>query len=262
MLPGPPTVFQSILDHPRFSEFDLSSLRLSVTGAAVVPVEVVRRMREELRFQTVVTGYGLTETTGTVSMCRHDDPPEIVATTVGRPLAGVEVKVVDDSGTEQATGDPGEILVRGFNVMKEYFNDPEATRQAIDTDRWLHTGDIGFVGEDGNVRITDRKKDMYISGGFNVYPAEVEGLILGHPSVAQVAVIGVPDGRLGEVGHAVVVARSEAAWDEAEFLQWCRANMANYKVPRKVRVVDTLPLNPSGKVQKFKLREEAGASSS
>lgn len=259
MLPGPPTVFQAILDHPRFVEFDLSSLRLSVTGAAVVPVEVVRRMREDLRFETVVTGYGLTETTGTVSMCRHDDPAEIVATTVGRPLPGVEVQVVDDSGEEQETGHPGEILVRGFNVMKEYFDDPDATGRAIDAQGWLRTGDVGYVGADGNLRITDRKKDMYISGGFNVYPAEVEGLILHHPAVAQVAVIGVPDARLGEVGQAVIVHRAGAEWDEAGFLQWCRDHMANYKVPRGVRVVDALPLNPSGKVMKYKLREEAGA---
>ncbi|HET6874385.1 MAG TPA: FadD3 family acyl-CoA ligase [Acidimicrobiales bacterium] len=257
MLPGPPTVFQSILDHPSFDRFDLSSLRLSVTGAAVVPVEVIRRMREDLRFETVVTGYGLTETTGTVSMCRHDDSAETIATTVGRPLPGVEVKVVDDAGTEQPPGQAGEILVRGFNVMKEYFHNPQATREAIDADGWLRTGDIGFVGDDGNIRITDRKKDMYISGGFNVYPAEVEGLILRHPAVAQVAVIGVPDGRLGEVGQAVVVPRSWADWDEGEFLQWCRDNMANYKVPRHVRLVEALPLNPSGKVMKYKLREEA-----
>ena len=232
MLPGPPTVFQSILDHPRFAEFDLSSLRLSVTGAAVVPVEVVRRMREDLRFETVVTGYGLTETTGTVSMCRHDDPPETVATTVGRPLPGVEVKVVDDEERTLPRGEPGEILVRGFNVMKEYFADPAATAQAMDAEGWLRTGDIGFVGEDGNIRITDRKKDMYICGGFNVYPAEVEGIMLRHPSVAQVAVVGVPDPRLGEVGHAVVVPRAGVEWDTEAFLGWCRESMANYKVPR------------------------------
>ena len=259
MLPGPPTVFQSILDHPRFAEFDLSSLRLSVTGAAVVPVEVVRRMREDLRFETVVTGYGLTETTGTVSMCRHDDPPETVATTVGRPLPGVEVKVVDDEERALPRGEPGEILVRGFNVMKEYFADPAATAQAIDTEGWLRTGDIGFVGDDGNIRITDRKKDMYICGGFNVYPAEVEGIMLRHPSVAQVAVVGVPDPRLGEVGHAVVVPRAGVEWDPETFLGWCRESMANYKVPRHVRTVDALPLNPSGKVMKFQLRDEATA---
>jgi acyl-CoA synthetase (AMP-forming)/AMP-acid ligase II len=259
MLPGPPTVFQSILDHPRFEEFDLTSLRLSVTGAAVVPVEVVRRMREDLRFETVVTGYGLTETTGTVSMCRHDDPPETVATTVGRPLNGVEVKVVDDEGRIAPPGATGEILVRGFNVMKEYFADPMATAQAIDTEGWLRTGDIGFVGDDGNLRITDRKKDMYICGGFNVYPAEVEGIMLHHPSVAQVAVVGIPDPRLGEVGHAVVVPRTGTAWNSDAFLAWCRDAMANYKVPRSVRTVDALPLNPSGKVMKFRLRDEVAA---
>lgn len=258
MLPGPPTVFQSILEHPRFGEFDLGSLRLSVTGAAVVPVEVVQRMRDDLHFEHVVTGYGLTETTGTVSMCRFDDPLEVIANTVGRPLPGVEIKVVDEDGSTQA-GEPGEILVRGFNVMKEYFHDEEATRAAIDEEGWLRTGDIGLVDSDGNLRITDRKKDMYISGGFNVYPAEVEGIMLRHPGVSQVAVIGVPDDRLGEVGQAVVVRRHDAGWDDAEFLRWCKENMANYKVPRSVRVVDSLPLNPSGKVMKFKLRDEAGA---
>jgi acyl-CoA synthetase (AMP-forming)/AMP-acid ligase II len=217
-------------------------------------------MREDLHFETVVTGYGLTETTGTVSMCRHDDPAEIVATTVGRPLPGVEVKIVDDENAALGIGESGEILVRGFNVMKEYFHDPEATRQAVDGEGWLRTGDIGFLGDDGNLRVTDRKKDMYICGGFNVYPAEVEGLMLHHPSVAQVAVIGVPDSRMGEVGQAVVVVRTGTDWDEREFVEWCRANMANYKVPRQVRVVDALPLNPSGKVMKFKLREEAAAS--
>ena len=136
MLPGPPTVFQSILNHPDFASFDLSSLRLSVTGAAIVPVDVIRRMRDELRFETVVTGYGLTETTGTVSMCRHDDPPEVIATTVGRPLPGVSVRVVDDAGQLVAPGEPGEILVRGFNVMKEYFEDPGATKEAID-EEWM-----------------------------------------------------------------------------------------------------------------------------
>ena len=167
MLPGPPTVFQSILNHPDFASFDLSSLRLSVTGAATIPVDVIRRMRDELRFETVVTGYGLTETTGTVSMCRHDDPPEVIATTVGRPLPGVRVRIADDAGEPVAPGQPGEILVRGFNVMKEYFEDPKATEEAIDAEGWLRTGDIGFLGRDGNLRITDRKKDMYIVGGFN-----------------------------------------------------------------------------------------------
>lgn len=256
MLPGPPTVFQSILNHPDFASFDLTSLRLSVTGAAVVPVDVVRRMREELRFETVVTGYGLTETTGTVSMCRHDDSPEVIATTVGRPLPGVGVRIVDDAGQSVAPGQPGEILVRGFNVMKEYFEDAAATKEAIDQEGWLRTGDIGVLGDDGNLRITDRKKDMYIVGGFNAYPAEIEGIMVGHPGVGQVAVVGVPDERLGEVGVAFVVPRPGQTVDPDELVAWCRDHMANFKVPRTIRVVDALPLNPTGKVMKFQLRAD------
>ena len=205
MLPGPPTVFQTILDHPDLASFDLSSVRSSVTGAAVVPVEVIRRMREELKIRTVVTGYGMTETTGTISMCRYDDPPEVIANTVGRPIPGVEVRVVDDDGVDVAPGQPGELIVRGFNVMQGYFNDDEATDEQRSSDGWLRTGDIGFVDDDGNLHITDRKKDMFIVGGFNAYPAEIEAVLLHHPAVAQVAVVGVPDERMGEVGVAFVV---------------------------------------------------------
>jgi acyl-CoA synthetase (AMP-forming)/AMP-acid ligase II len=252
MLPGPPTVFQSILNHPDFASFDLSSLRLAVTGAAVVPVSIVRRMRDELQFENVVTGYGLTETTGTVSMCRHDDPPEVIAETVGRPLPGVEVRVVDDDGND---ADVGELLVRGFNVMKGYFNNPEATALAIDAGGWLKTGDIGLLDDGGNIRITDRKKDMFIVGGFNAYPAEIENAMLGHPDVAQVAVVGVPDDRLGEIGVAFVIPRPGHTIDPAEVVEWCKQRLANFKVPRRVVVVDALPLNPSGKVMKFVLRD-------
>jgi HIP---CoA ligase len=255
VLPGPPTVFQSMLEHPERERFDLSSLRLSVTGAATVPVEVVRRMRDDLHIATVVTGYGLTETTGTVSMCRHDDPPEVVATTVGKPLPGVSVRVSDDKGSPVPAGETGEILVKGFNVMRGYFDDPGATADAFDDAGYLHTGDIGLVGDDGNLRITDRKKDMFIVGGFNAFPAEIEGIMLTHPGVAQVAVVGRPDGRLGEVAQAYVVCRSGATVDEASLIVWCREHMANYKVPREVRFVDELPLTASGKVQRFRLRQ-------
>jgi acyl-CoA synthetase (AMP-forming)/AMP-acid ligase II len=258
VLPGPPTVFQSIWSHPGYGSFDLSSLRLSVTGAATVPVEVVRRMRQDLHIDTVVTGYGLTETTGTVTMCRHDDPPEIVATTVGRPLPGVDLRIVDTEGSDVAVGQAGEILVKGYNIMKGYFDDDEATAEAIDPEGWLRTGDIGYLGEDGNLRITDRKKDMFIVGGFNAYPAEIEGMMLQHPDVAQVAVIGVPDQRLGQVGMAFVVPTSGRRLDEDELVAWCRQHMANFKVPRRIRAVRELPLNPSGKVMKFKLRDEVG----
>jgi acyl-CoA synthetase (AMP-forming)/AMP-acid ligase II len=255
VLPGPPTVFQSMLEHPERAQFDLSSLRLSVTGAATVPVEVVRRMREDLHIATVVTGYGLTETTGTVSMCNHDDPPEVVATTVGRPLPGVSVRVADDKGHAVPTGETGEILVKGFNVMRGYFDDARATADAFDEDGYLHTGDIGLVGEDGNLRITDRKKDMFIVGGFNAFPAEIEGIMLTHPGVAQVAIVGAPDERLGEVAHAYVVRRGGDPVDEGRLIAWCREHMANYKVPREVHFVDQLPLTASGKVQRFRLRQ-------
>jgi acyl-CoA synthetase (AMP-forming)/AMP-acid ligase II len=255
VLPGPPTVFQSMLEHPDRSRYDLSTLRLSVTGAATVPVEVVRRMRDDLKIATVVTGYGLTETTGTVSMCRHDDPPEVIATTVGKPLDGVHVRVVADDGGDVQPGDAGEILVEGFNVMLGYFADEEATAAAVDPEGWLRTGDIGLVDEDGNLHITDRKKDMFIVGGFNAFPAEIEGIMLTHPSVAQVAVVGVPDERLGEIGQAFVVRRTgDEGVDESSLVAWCRDHMANYKVPRHIVFVDELPLTASGKVQRFRLR--------
>jgi len=256
VLPGPPTLYQSILDHPSRAGRDLSSLRLAVTGAAVVPVALVRRMRDELGFGTVLTAYGLTESTGTVTMCRRGDDPDTIATTSGRAIPGLEVKVVDDAGTELPRGEPGEIVVRGYTVVAGYFEDPEATAQAIDADGWLHTGDIGVMDDAGNVRITDRKKDMFVVGGFNAYPAEIEAVLSEHPAVSQVAVIGVPDGRLGEVGCAVVVPRPGADTTTlgGDLIAWARERMANYKVPRHVEVVDALPLNASGKVLKTELR--------
>jgi acyl-CoA synthetase (AMP-forming)/AMP-acid ligase II len=254
MLPGPPAIYQTILDHPELDRFDLSTLRLAVTGAASVPVEMIRRMREELTFRTIVTGYGLTESTGIATMCRHDDPIEVIANTAGRAIPDTEVLVVDDEGSEVRRGEPGEVVVRGYHVMQGYFGDDAATAEAIDADGWLHTGDVGVMDEAGNLRITDRTKDMFITGGFNAYPAEIEGMIMRHPAISQVAVIGVPDHRMGEVAKAFVVLRPGADWDEAAFLAWCRQEMANYKVPRSVEVLDVLPLTASGKVQKFELR--------
>jgi acyl-CoA synthetase (AMP-forming)/AMP-acid ligase II len=259
VLPGPPSVFQSILSDPNLPTFDFSSLRLSITGAAVVPVQVVERMRSELHIERVVTGYGLTETTGTVTMCHFDDPAEVIAATVGRPLPGVEVRIVDDLGAEVPTGQPGEVTVRGFNVMKGYFADPDATAAAIDPDGWMTTGDIGTLDERGYLRITDRKKDMFIVGGFNAYPAEIEKLMLDHPDIAQVAVVGVPDERLGEVGVAFVIARPGCAPSPDDIVAWSRDRMANFKVPRRVVITAELPLNPSGKVLKFRLRQQAAS---
>jgi acyl-CoA synthetase (AMP-forming)/AMP-acid ligase II len=256
MLPGPPTLYQSILDHPRRAAHDLSSLRLAVTGAAAVPVELVLRMRDELTFTTVLTAYGLTESTGVVTMCRQGDDPEVISHTSGRAIPGLEVRIVDAAGAEARPGEPGEIVVRGYTVVAGYFEDPDATAEAIDVEGWLHTGDIGVMDDDGNVRITDRLKDMFIVGGFNAYPAEIEGTLLRHTGVSQVAVVGVPDERMGEVGCAFVVARpgADAAALEKELPAWARDRMANYKVPRHVEVVEALPLNASGKVLKAELR--------
>ena len=261
MLPGAPAIYQTILDHPDLGRFDLSSLRLAVTGAATVPVEMIRRMASELTFTNIVTGYGLTEATGIVTMCRHTDDPETIANTAGRPLPDVEVRTVDEAGKDVPAGDPGEVVVRGYNVMAGYIGDPDASAATIDADGWLHTGDIGVFDRDGNLRITDRLKDMFIVGGFNAYPAEIENMLMEHPSVGQAAVVGVPDRRMGEVATAFVVPRAGATIDEAALIAWSRERMANYKVPRSVLVVDALPLNASGKVLKYVLRERAGTSS-
>ncbi len=258
MLPGPPTLFHTILDHPRRADYDLSTLRLAVTGAAAIPVELIVRMRDELTFETIITGYGLTEACGIATMCRFDDDPDTIATTSGRAIPDVEVIVVDPDGTEQPAGEPGEVVVRGYNVMLGYFDDPEETTATIDADGWLHTGDIGVMDVRGYLKITDRTKDMFIVGGFNAYPAEIENLMLHNDAIAQVAVIGIPDDRMGEVGMAFVVLRPGAHTTAAEITAWSRAYMANFKVPRRVEIVDQLPLNATGKVLKYELRARAG----
>jgi len=256
VLPGPPSVFQAILGHPGLPGWDLSSLRLSVTGAATVPVELIERMRRDLGFESVVTAYGLTETHGTASACVGSDPAETIATTVGRPLDGLEMRIVDDEGDTLEAGESGEVAIRGFNVTAGYYGDPDATAEAI-PDGWLRTGDVGYLGPDGYLRLIDRKKDLVIVGGFNVSPAEVEAAILAREDVVQAAVVAAPDERLGEVPAAFVVARPGRDVDPDEVIAWCRERIANYKVPRFVRVVGELPLNASGKVQKVLLREEA-----
>ena len=260
IFPGPPALYQSMLNHPDRGSLDSSSLRIAVTGAAPVPVSLIRRMTDNLGFDAVLTAYGLSESTGIVSMCRQDDDPETISTSSGRAIPGVEVRIVADDGTELPRGEPGEIVVRGFTVMKGYFEDPERTAEAIDADGWLHTGDVGTMDARGYVDITDRTKDMFICGGFNAYPAEIESALSEHPAVAQAAVVGVPDERLGEVGFAwLVPATGVDPPSEADVVAWSRERMANFKAPRHVRWVSALPLNPSGKIQKFILRDDAVA---
>jgi acyl-CoA synthetase (AMP-forming)/AMP-acid ligase II len=257
VLPGPPSIFQSILNHADFASFPLESLRLSITGAAVVPVELIDRMKTQLDLDVVITAYGLTETHGTATINEQTDSIETIATTVGHPLDGLELRIVDDEGVDQPVGAPGEVLVRGFNVMSEYFNAPEATKATLSADGWLATGDVGSLDERGYLRIVDRKKDILIVGGFNVSPAEVESIILRRDDIAQVAVVAVPDERLGEVGAAFAVPRPGTNPDPAEIVAWSRDHMANFKAPRFVFLVDSLPTNPSGKILKPELRSRA-----
>jgi len=255
VLPGSPTLYQAILDHPARGSHDLSSLRVAVTGAADIPVELIRRLDSELPFSTIITGYGLTEA-GTAVATGPGDDVETIATTVGRPRPGFEIRIADDSGVDVPDGEPGEVMVRGGSVMLGYLDDPEATRHALSADGWLRTGDIGLVDRAGCLRIVGRAKDMFIVGGFNAYPAEIENALLRHPGIAQAAVIGVADDRLGEVGMAFVVTGS-ADLTGPDIIRWCRDQMANYKVPREVELVDELPLNATGKVLKDVLRQRA-----
>lgn len=239
MLPGAPTLYHSLLEYE--GTRDISSLRAAVTGAADIPVDLIRRVRQELPFQSIMTGYGLTEA-GTATASRPGDTFEQIATTAGTACDGVELRIADD----------GEVLIRGYSVMQGYLDDPDGTAAAIDADGWLHTGDLGSLDEGGRLTVIGRKKDMYIVGGFNAYPAEIEGFLLEHPAVAQVAVIGVPDERMGQVGKAFVVARE--AVREADLIAWAKERMAGYKVPRSVVFLDELPLNATGKVMKDQLR--------
>ena len=241
VLPGPPTLYHSLLAVEDKSK--LATLRVGVTGAADIPVELIRRAFDELPFQLLATGYGLTEG-GTATLSRPGDSPEEIATTAGLPLGGVELRIADD----------GEVLMRGFTVMQGYLDDPVATAEAVDPDGWLHTGDLGTLDAAGRLRIVGRKKDMFIVGGFNAYPAEIEGFLLEHPAVAQAAVIGVPDERMGQVGKAFIVAKDGGpAVSGDELIAWSRQRMAGFKVPRYVEFLDRLPLNATGKVMKDKL---------
>jgi acyl-CoA synthetase (AMP-forming)/AMP-acid ligase II len=252
-MPGPPTIFQMLLAEKERAPFDSSSLRGGTTGAATVPPALVTRIREELGMKDIITAYGMTECVN-ITSCLPGDSAETIAQTCGCAIPGNEVIVAGADGKELPRGEAGEIRVRGQGVMLGYLDDPAATAEAIDADGWLHTGDVGTMDADGYVRITDRLKDMYISGGFNVYPAEVEKLLANHPAIAMAAVIGVPDERLGEVGRAFIVLRPGAAADEADLITWSRANMANYKVPRGFTFTQDLPRNAAGKVLKTALR--------
>jgi len=253
-LPGPPLIFQALINKREQHPHDFSSLRVAVTGAAPVPPALVHRMWKDLGLTRVINGYGMTECL-VISMIRADDDAETIANTVGVAMPGIEIRCVDEAGCDVAEGTVGEILVRGRAVMRGYLDNPDATVEAIDAEGWLHTGDLGTLDARGYLRITDRKKDMYISGGFNCYPAEIESLLCNHPKIAAAAVVGIADERMGEIGKAYLILRPGEQASADEITAWARQNMANYKIPRVIEICDDLPRNASGKVLKTELRQ-------
>jgi acyl-CoA synthetase (AMP-forming)/AMP-acid ligase II len=258
VLPGPPTMFVSLLEHPDRATFDLRSLRAGTTGATNIPVELVHRVRRELGMTRLLTAYGLTESTGLVSMCHPEDDADHVATTSGRPVDGMEVRI---AGAQQSSVLPddrvGEIQVRGYAVMDGYISGASPD-EAITPDGWLRTGDLGRLTQDGYVQILDRLKDIVIVGGFNVAPAEVENVLLLHPAVLDCAVVGVPDARLGEVPYAFVVWRPDyPPVTDVELAAFCTDRVAKFKVPRQFATLEAVPRNAVGKVQKELLKEQA-----
>jgi len=253
-LPGPPLIFQTLIARHAERAHDFSSLRVAVTGSAPVPPALVHRMWQELGLKRVLNGYGMTECL-VISMIREGDDADTIAHTVGRAMPGIEIRCVDASGHDVPAGSIGEILVRGQAVMRGYLDNPDATAEAIDPEGWLHTGDLGTLDARGYLRITDRKKDMYISGGFNCYPAEIEQLLCENPKIVEAAVVGIPDERMGEVGKAYLILRAGERASAQEIITWSRQNMANYKVPRAIEFRQELPRNASGKVLKTQLRQ-------
>jgi acyl-CoA synthetase (AMP-forming)/AMP-acid ligase II len=255
-LPGPPPLFQSLLRVAHKQKAGLTSLRVVGTGGTAIDPAMIEAVRAELGAEVVYAGYGLTESCGTITMIRPEDSHDMVVKSSGRAIDGVELAAMGPDGAILPTGDEGELVTRGFHVMQGYLDDPEATAAAIDGQGWLRTGDLGRLDERGFVYITGRAKDMYIVGGFNCYPAEIENAIQPHPGVREIAVIGVPDERMGEIGLAFIVREPDTAVSEEALIEWCREQMANYKIPRHIRFVDALPRNAMGKVEKFKLEKD------
>jgi fatty-acyl-CoA synthase len=255
---GVPTMFIAELEHPRFSEFDLSSLRTGIMAGSPCPIEVMRQVCSEMGIAEMTIAFGMTETSPASTMVRRDDTLEHRSATVGQAMPHTEIKIVDpDRGGTVPRGEPGEFLTRGYLVMSGYWNDPERTDEAIDTAGWMHTGDLATMDDEGYIRIVGRIKDMIIRGGENLYPREVEEFLHGHPDIADVQVIGVPDERYGEELMAWIIPREGSEPSEASIRDFCRGKIAHTKVPRYIRFVDEFPLTVTGKVQKFKMRETA-----
>jgi len=255
---GVPTMFIAELEHPRFGEFDLTSLRTGIMAGSNCPIEVMRRVIREMHAGEVTIAYGQTESSPVITQTRTDDPLELKVSTVGKVLPNVELKIVDiETGAALPPGKQGELCTRGYLVMKGYYKMPEETAKAIDTDGWLHTGDLAVMDENGYCKITGRIKNMIIRGGENIYPREIEEFLYTHPKISDIQVYGVPDRKYGEQVMAAIVLKQGCDLTEAEVQQFCRGRIANYKIPKYVRFVDSYPMTASGKIQKFKLREMA-----
>lgn len=253
---GVPTMFIAELNHPMFDMFDLSTLRTGIMAGSLCPVETMKEVMDKMNCRDIIIVYGLTETSPGMTTTRVFDSPEVRATTVGVALPGVEVKVMNpETGEECAPEEQGEICCRGYNVMKGYYNNPEATAKAIDADGWLHSGDLAVKTEDGFYRITGRIKDMIIRGGENIYPREIENFIYRMPEVEMVEVVGIPDEKYGEIVGAFVKLKAGKHLCEAQVQEFCRGQIARYKIPKHVFFVDGFPTTASGKIQKYKLRE-------
>jgi len=257
-VPGAPTVFSSLLRHPARADHDLSSLRVAIVAAATISPKLIEDLDRELGLETIMSGYGLTENHAIGTFTRPGDPLEAVSGSVGAPAPGVEVRIVGVDGRDLPTGEDGEVLLGGFAHMTGYYEDPRATAEVL-RDGWLATGDVGHLDGHGRLHLTDRKKDIFIVGGFNVAPAEVESALARIPGVAQVSVVGVPDDRLGEVAMAFVVPEAGSDLTAERVVEHARATMANYKVPRRVRLVGELPVNATGKVLRHVLRDLGAA---
>jgi fatty-acyl-CoA synthase len=252
---GVPMMFTSQLDHPDRSRYDLSSLRTGIMAGSPCPLPLMKRVIDDMGASQITIGYGLTEASPIITQTSVDDPIEVRVSTVGRPIPGIEVKLVDREGRTAAPGEAGEMCVRGHNVMAGYYNDPLATARVLEPDGWLHSGDLALLRNDGNYRIVGRVKEIIIRGGENIYPPEVEDYLCHHPSIAEVAVVGLPDRVYGEVVSAWIVTRPGASITAEELQEFCKGKIAHFKIPRYIEVVDSFPRTVTGKVRKHELRD-------
>jgi len=257
-LHGVPTMFIAILQHPDFDKYDYSSLRTGIMAGSPCPIKVMREVVDRMNMKEITIAYGQTEASPVITQTRVDDPIEFRVSTVGKPLEGVDVKIVDiNSGNTLPNGIIGEICAKGYNIMKGYYKMPEATKQAIDDEGWLHTGDLGYIDENGFLRITGRLKDMIIRGGENIYPREIEEFLYTHPAIKDVQVVGVPDKVYGEEIMAFIILKDGFSISEDEIKEYVRENLSRHKTPKYVKFVENFPTTANGKVQKYKLRDFA-----